>query len=61
LSWHTFEWRRGNEGQMVVLLDEKEIIRTVDRAYSDLFDGFTLINKGGVYELKEISIFGTRR
>jgi hypothetical protein len=58
---HTVEWRRGNDGEMVVLLDEKEIIRTVDRAYSDSFDGFTLINKGGVYELKEISIFGTRR
>lgn len=58
---HTVQWRRGNEGEMVVLLDEKEIIRTADRAYSDSFDGFTLINKGGVYELKEISIFGTRR
>ena len=58
---HMVEWRRGNDGEMVVLLDEKEIIRTVDRAHSDSFDGFTLINKGGVYELKEISIFGTRR
>jgi hypothetical protein len=58
---HTVEWRRGNEGEMVVLLDEKEIIRSADRAYSDSFNGFTLINKGGVYELKEISIFGTRR
>ncbi|MGE5305472.1 MAG: hypothetical protein ACM3TN_19355 [Alphaproteobacteria bacterium] len=60
-SPHTVEWRRGNDGKMVVLLDEEEIIRTVDRAYSDSFDGFTFINRGGVYELKEISIFGTRR
>jgi hypothetical protein len=58
---HTIEWRRGGDGEMVVLLDDKEIIRTVDRAYSDSFDGFTVVNKGGAYELKDISIFGTRR
>jgi len=42
-----------------VLLDDKEIIRTVDRAHSGSFNGFNIVNKGGVYELKEISIFGT--
>ena len=29
---HILEWRRHSDGEMVVLLDEKEIIRTVDRA-----------------------------
>lgn len=58
---HTIEWRRGNDGELVVLLDDKEIIRTVDRAHSDPFDGFSIVNHGGVYELKEISIFGTHR
>lgn len=58
---HLVEWRRDENGEMVVLLDEKEVIRSVDRAYSDSFDGFTLINKGGDYELKDISIFGARR
>jgi hypothetical protein len=57
---HTIEWRRGDGGEMVVLLDDKEIIRTVDRAHSDSFNGFNIVNKGGLYELKEISIFGTR-
>src|SRR5437870_1047356 len=51
---HTIEWRRAADGEMVVLLDDKEIIRTLDRAHADWFDGFTIINKGGVYELKEI-------
>jgi len=32
---HTIEWRRGNDGEMVVLLDNKVVIRTVDRAYFD--------------------------
>jgi hypothetical protein len=60
-SAHTLEWRRQSNGEMVVLLDEKEIMRTVDRAYSDSFDGFTFINKGGAYELRDIAIFGSRQ
>jgi hypothetical protein len=56
---HIVEWRRGDDGEMVVLLDDKEIIRTVDRAHSESFNGFSIVNKGGVYDLKEISIFGT--
>ena len=56
---HIIEWRRADDGEMVVLLDDKEIIRTVDRAHSGSFNGFNIVNKGGVYELKEISIFGT--
>jgi hypothetical protein len=57
---HSIEWRRGNDGEMVVLLDSREVMRTVDRAYDDPFDGFALINKGGEFELKQISIFGTQ-
>ncbi|HEX9264412.1 MAG TPA: hypothetical protein VF977_08585 [Candidatus Binatia bacterium] len=57
---HTIEWRRGNDGEMVVLIDNKEVMRTVDRAYDDPFDGFALINKGGEFELKQVSIFGTQ-
>jgi hypothetical protein len=58
---HTIEWRRANDGEMVVLLDNKEVMRTVDRAHDDPFDGFSVINKGAEFELKEVSIFGTQR
>ena len=58
---HTIEWRRGNDGEMVVLLDDKRVIRTVDRAHDDPFDGFSVVNKGGAFEIKQISIFGTQR
>jgi hypothetical protein len=58
---HTIEWRRGTDGEMVVLLDNKEVIRAVDRAYDDPFDGFGVINKGGEFELKQVSIFGAQR
>jgi hypothetical protein len=58
---HTIEWRRGNDGEMVVLLDDKRVIQTVDRAYDDNFDGFSVVNKGGEFEIKRVSIFGTQR
>jgi hypothetical protein len=58
---HNVEWRRGTDGEMVVLLDDKEIIRTVDRASEESFDGFTVINGGGDYAFSQIAIFGTLR
>jgi len=58
---HTVEWRRTSDGEMIVLLDNKEIIKTVDRAYDDTFEGFAMINKGGEFEVKRVSIFGTQR
>jgi hypothetical protein len=57
---HTIEWRRSVDGEMVVLLDNREVIRAVDRAYDDPFDGFAVINKGGEFEIKQITIFGTQ-
>jgi hypothetical protein len=58
---HTIEWHRGNDGEMVVLFDGREVIRTVDRAYDDPFDGFNIVNKGGEFEIKQVSVFGTQR
>lgn len=58
---HNIEWRRSDNGEMVVLLDDNEIIRTIDRAYGGPFDGLSVINKGGDYELRQISIHGTDR
>jgi hypothetical protein len=45
---------------MVMLLDNKEVMRTVDRAHDDPVDGFAVINKGGEFELKQVSILGTQ-
>ena len=56
---HVLEWQRGTDGEMVVLLDDKEIIRTSDRASGESFDGFTVINGGGDYAFSQIAIFGT--
>jgi hypothetical protein len=58
---HAIEWRRTADGEMIVLLNNKEVIKTVDRAYEDPFDGFGMVNKSGEFELKRIAIFGTQR
>lgn len=58
---HTLEWRRQAGGEMVVLLDQKEIIRTVDRAFGESYDGFAIINTGGDYAIKQIALSGAER
>jgi hypothetical protein len=57
---HEIEWRREDDGAMFVLLNDREIIRTVDRA-TDFFDGFTIVNSGGDYVFERIEIFGMER
>lgn len=56
---HHIEWRRNTEGEMAVLLDGQEILRTSDRAFADPFDGFTIVNDDGDYAFSEIAIFGS--
>jgi hypothetical protein len=56
---HQIEWRRVPDGEMIVFLDGKEIIRTLDRANDDGFEGFTIANKGGDYTIRQIAIFAT--
>ena len=56
---YTIEWRRTRDGEMIVLLDGKKIMRTTDRTYADAFHGFSMINKGGEFEETQVSIFGT--
>jgi len=58
---HQIEWRRAPDGEMIVLLDGKDIIRTVDRANNDSFEGFAISNKGGDYTIRQIAIFGTQK
>ncbi len=58
---HNLEWRRAIDGEMVVILDGKEMIRALDRGSADDFDGFTIVNSGGEYTVGRIEIFGAPR
>ena len=50
-------WTR-DEGEMIVSIDRKELLRVTDRSYADPFTGFTLVNRGGDYALQELTIHG---
>lgn len=55
---HRIEWRRGRDGEMVVLVDRAEVLRAVDRRYRDRFAGFTVINRGGDYMIGRVAVYG---
>lgn len=55
---YAIQWTRDTHGAMVVSLDGNEVFRINDRNFADSFDGFTLINKGGDYTVREVTIHG---
>ncbi|MBW1801683.1 MAG: hypothetical protein JRJ85_13250 [Deltaproteobacteria bacterium] len=58
---HTVQWRRYEDGNMVVMLDGKELLSTMDRANRYAFDGFHVINHAGDYAVSKILIYGTKK
>ena len=48
------------DGLMAVSLDGKEIMTANDRAYNQDFDGLRLVNRGGDYIIKSITVNGTQ-
>lgn len=58
---HQVELRRDRDGAMQVLVDGKELIRTVDKGLNDFFDGFTIVNGGGEYNFERVEIYGGER
>lgn len=53
---HTIDWRRNTDGEMIVLVDGSEVMRTRDGTYSDPFSGLTIINAGGDYAIEMVKI-----
>jgi hypothetical protein len=56
---HSIRWQRYSDGGMVVALDGKVIIRSVDRTFRDAFDGISIVNHNGEYAFPRIEVFGT--
>lgn len=59
--FHSLDWRRDRDGNILVLLDEQEILRAVDRNTAEFFDGFAIVNSGGDFTFERVEIFGTER
>jgi hypothetical protein len=56
---YSIQWTRdARHGEMAVSIDGKEVIRVADAGLTDSFNGFTIINRGGDYSLREIAIHG---
>ena len=56
---HVIEWTRDPAGLMIVKLDGKELMNVTDRRFRDPFDGFAVVNSGGDYALRSVTITGT--
>ena len=57
---HRLQWERYPDGRMTVAVDGKQVIDTVDRGFRDAFSGVALINTGGDYIIKGVTVAGTR-
>ena len=53
---HRLRWLRDEQGHMSVLVDEKEVLSTMELFYRDDFSGLSLVNRGGIYEWGPIRI-----
>ena len=53
---HRIQWIRDSQGNMKVLVDEQEVLSTVESYYNKAFSGISLVNRGGVYEWGPITI-----
>jgi hypothetical protein len=56
---HRLIWERHTDGRMSISLDGGKILEATDRGFRDRFNGIALINNGGDYIIKSVSINGT--
>src|SRR5262249_1034693 len=57
---HVIDWRRDRNGRMTVTLDGKPVIDAGDPAIRKNFDGFLVVNSGGTYWIRSLTINGPR-
>lgn len=56
---HRLEWVRHEDGRMVVTVDDKPVIETLDRGFRDPFSGIELSTTGGDFIVKRVTVLGT--
>jgi hypothetical protein len=57
---HVIEWTRDRNGAMSVLVDGQELISATDRTITKPFDGFMVINSGGTYYVRSVTLDGSK-
>ena len=53
---HVIDWTRDKQGRMVVTVDDKQVIAAQDAQLKKPFDGFLMINSGGTYWVRSVSV-----
>jgi len=54
--FHRIVWKRDENGEMQVHVDDQRLMRVRDRGLRDPFQGFVLANQGGDYTLRRIRL-----
>ncbi|NQV84133.1 MAG: hypothetical protein HQ494_09970 [Rhodospirillales bacterium] len=57
---HRLEWTRRSDGLMTVSLDGQKILAATDLSFKQNFDGLRLVNRGGDYIVKRITVNGAQ-
>jgi hypothetical protein len=57
---HVIEWTRDRSGVMSVLVDGQDLISATDRTITKPFDGFMMINSGGTYYVRSVTLDGSK-
>jgi hypothetical protein len=55
---HVLEWTRDRNGVMSVVLDGQDMMQATDRTITKPFDGFLMINSGGTYWVRSVTVDG---
>ena len=55
---HVLEWTRDRNGAMNVVLDGQNMMQVTDRTINKPFDGFLMINSGGTYWVRSVTVDG---
>jgi hypothetical protein len=55
---HVLEWTRDRNGAMTVVLDGQDMMQATDRTINKPFDGFLMINSGGTYWVRSVTVDG---
>ncbi|WP_425403055.1 hypothetical protein [Hwanghaeella sp.] len=55
---HQVTWTRDRDGAMTIRIDGQDAIAVTDRSFRDPFDGFAVLNRGGDFAVRDVTIAG---
>lgn len=55
---HRFTWTRDRDGAMTIGLNGVDVIAVKDRSFRDPFDGLAILNRGGDFAVRDVTVAG---